>query len=108
VVAVSLANVQILSERAKNTGMLFHNIAYASKKEFCLAYHPANPSGKGAAAFVDIISIWNFAAIDRGDSASWLTEQKNAKLVGFTHHALDAKHAYLMGVQYPSPFAGTE
>jgi hypothetical protein len=36
----------------------------------------------------------------------WLTKQKNATSVGFTH-ALDAKHAYSMGVQYPSPFAGT-
>jgi hypothetical protein len=36
----------------------------------------------------------------------WLTEQKNTKSVGFTH-ALDAKHAYSTGVQYPSPFAGT-
>ncbi len=87
--------------------MLFHNIAYASEKEFCLAYHLANPSGKGASAFVDIVSIWNFTAIDHGDSASWLTEQKNAKSVGFTH-ALDAKHAYLMGVRYPSPFTGTD
>ena len=100
------AKVQILLERAKNMGVLFHDIVYSSKKEFCLASHPANPSGKGAAAFVDIISIWNFAAIDHGDSASWLTEQKNAKPFGFTH-ALDAKHAYSMGVQYPSLFAGT-
>jgi hypothetical protein len=100
------AKVQILAERAKNTGVLFHEITYASEKEFCLAYHPLNPSVKGVAGFVDIISIWNFAAIDHGDSASWLTKQKNAKSVGFTH-ALDAKHAYSMGVQCPSLFAAT-
>jgi hypothetical protein len=58
--------VQILAERAKNMGVLFHEIAYAPEKEFCLAYHPLNPSGKGVAGFVDIISIWNFAAIDHG------------------------------------------
>jgi hypothetical protein len=51
------AKVQILAEWAKNTGVLFHEIAYASKKECCLAYHPLNPSGKGVAGFVDIISI---------------------------------------------------
>jgi hypothetical protein len=100
------AKVQILAERAKNTGVLFHEIAYASEKEFCLAYHPLNPSGKGVAGFVDIISIWNFTAINHGDSALWFTKQKNAKSVGFPH-ALDAKHAYSMEVQYPSSFAGT-
>jgi hypothetical protein len=101
------AKVQILSERAKNTGVLFHDVAYASEKEFALAYHPANSSGQGSAGFVDIISIWNFATIDHGDSGSWLTEQKNAKSVGYTH-ALDAKYAYSMGVRYPSAFAGSD
>jgi hypothetical protein len=101
------AKVQILSERAKNTGVLFHDVAYASEKEFALSYHPANSSGQGAAGFVDIISIWNFATIDHGDSESWLTEQKNAKSVGYTH-ALDAKYAYSMGVRYPSAFAGSD
>ena len=101
------AKVQILSERAKNTGVLFHDVAYASEKEFTLAYHPANSSGQGSAGFVDIISIWNFATIDHGDSGSWLTEQKNAKSVGYTH-ALDAKYAYSMGVRYPSAFAGSD
>jgi hypothetical protein len=73
---------------------------------YCSSSHPLDPSGKGVVGFVDIISIWSFAAINHRDSASWLTEQKNAKSVGFTH-ALDAKHAYSMGVQYPSPFNGT-
>ncbi len=29
------AKVQILSERAKNTAVLIHDIAYTSKEEFC-------------------------------------------------------------------------
>jgi hypothetical protein len=88
------AKVQILAEWAKNTGVLFHEIAYASEKEFCLAYHPLNPTGKGVTGFVDIISIWNFAAIDHGDSALWLTEQKNAKSVGF--HTCSGRQAHLL------------
>ena len=67
-VATLEAKVQILSEQAKNTGVLFHDVVYASEKEFALAYHPANSLGQGSAGFVDIISIWNFATIDHGDS----------------------------------------
>jgi hypothetical protein len=41
------AKVQILAEWAKNTGVQFHEIAYASEKEFCLAYHPEDPQFPG-------------------------------------------------------------
>ena len=54
--------VQILSDRTKNTGIHFGDLAYASEKEFALANHAANPSGAGIAGFVDFISFWNFSA----------------------------------------------
>ncbi len=59
------AKIQILSDRTKNTGVQFRDLAFASENEFGLAYHAANPSGAGTAGFIDFISIWQFAALGR-------------------------------------------
>ncbi len=51
------AKIQVLAERSTNTGIIFGDLAFASEREFSLAFHAANPEGKGPASFVDIISI---------------------------------------------------
>jgi hypothetical protein len=38
------AKVQVLSERLKNTGVIFGELAFASEHEFTLAFQAANPS----------------------------------------------------------------
>jgi hypothetical protein len=100
------AKVQVLSERSKNTGMIFGELAFASEGEFTLAFQAASPSGAGVADFVDIISIWHSAGLDANDTAQWLAEQKNARLEGFTQ-AVDSRYAHSMSIHYPTAFAGS-
>jgi hypothetical protein len=58
--------------------VIFRELAFASEREFTLAFQAANPSGAGVVSFVDIISIWHFARSDANDTAQWLAKQKNA------------------------------
>ena len=97
----------ILSDCTKNTGIHFGDLAYASEKEFALAYHAANPSGAGIAGFVDFISFWNFSAQLAGDTSAFLTQERNAKAVRFSK-TIDAKHAFSMSTYYPAALAGSD
>jgi hypothetical protein len=101
------AKVQVLSDRTKNTGIQFGYIAYASETEFNAAYHTAHPSGAGPAGFVDIILMWQFlAASHSGNASNWLSQECNAKAIGFSK-TIDAKHAFIMSIIYPSALAGS-
>ncbi len=100
------AKVQVLSERSKNTGVIFGELAFALEREFTLAFQAANPSGAGVAGFVDIVSVWHFARLDANDTAQWLAEQKNAQSVGFTR-VVDSRYTHSMSIRYPTAFAGS-
>ncbi len=91
----------------KNTGVQFGDLAFAPENEFALAYCAANPSGVGMAGFVDFILIWQFAALGQADLSTWLTQERNAKAIGFSL-TIDAKHAFTMLVLYPSALAGSD
>jgi hypothetical protein len=102
------AKVHILQERAKNTGIIFHCIAFSSETKFNLWYFAQNPSGKGLAAVVDIVSIWKFSTLDRDSNVNtWLAEKCHVKNIGYKHN-VDAKYVHSMSVQYPAAFAGTK
>jgi hypothetical protein len=98
--------VQVLSEHSKNTGVIFWELAFASEREFTLAFQAANPSGTSVVGFVDIISIWHFAGLDANNTAPWLAEQKNAQLVGLIQ-AVDLHCTHSMSIHYPTAFAGS-
>ncbi len=102
------AKVHILQEHAQNMGIIFHCIAFSSETMFNLWYFAQNPSGKGLAAVVDIMSIWQFLTLD-GDSNvnTWLAEKRHVKNFGYKHN-VDAKYVHSMSVQYPAAFAGTK
>ncbi len=58
------AKVDVLTERSKNTGVIFQQVAFSSEAEFSYS------SGSGLAAFVDLVSIWTFASVDQiGDTS---------------------------------------
>ncbi len=102
------AKVQVLSDRTKNTGIPFGDITYASETEFNAAYHTANPSGAGPAGFVDIISMWQFSAASHsGDASNWLSQERNAKAIGFSK-TINAKYAFTMSIIYPSALPGSD
>ena len=51
------AKVEVLTERSKNTGVIFQQVAFSSEAEFSYWYANANPLGSGLTAFVDLVSI---------------------------------------------------
>ncbi len=54
------AKVDVLTERSKNTGVIFQQVAFSSKAEFNYWHTALNSSGSGLAAFMDLVSIWTF------------------------------------------------
>ncbi len=60
------------------------------------------------AGFVDLISIWAFAAGDSVDMSTWLNEAHRAKLVGLKGGNSDAMYAHSMTRCYPTSFTGKE
>ena len=59
------AKVDVLTERSKNTGVIFQQVAFSSEAEFSYWYPHLNPSGSGLTDFVDSVSIWTFASGDQ-------------------------------------------
>jgi hypothetical protein len=100
------AMVDILTECSKNTGVIFGQLAFTSESEFLLWVASLNPSGSGLAGFVDLISIWAFAADDSVDTATWLNEAHRAKSVGLKGGNADAMYAHSMLRRYPTSFTG--
>ncbi len=68
------AKVEVLTERSKNTGVIFDRKAFSSETEFVLWFMSKNPSGEGLAGFVDIILFWAFSISDVGDASQFLIE----------------------------------
>ncbi len=60
------------------------------------------------ADFVDLISIWAFAAGDLVDKSTWLNEAHRAKSVGLKGGNADAMYAHSMTHRYPTSFTGKE
>jgi hypothetical protein len=102
------AKVDVLVERSKNTGVIFGQLAFAFESEFSLWMRAQNPSGSGLADFVDLISIWVFAAGDSVDTLTWLNEAHRAKSLGLKGGNADAMYAHLMTRHYPTSFTGKE
>ena len=104
------SRIHILQERAKNMGIIFNRIAFLSETEFLLWYFAENPTGKGLAAVVHILSIWQFSMLDQDNNVNqwkWLAKKRHMKNIGLKHK-LAAKYVHSMSVQYPAPFAGSE
>jgi hypothetical protein len=102
------AKVDVLVERSKNTGVIFGQLAFASESEFSLWMTAQNPSGSGMAGFVDLISIWAFAAGDSVDTSTWLNKAHRAKSVGLKGGSADAMYAHSMTHRHPAVFTGKE
>jgi hypothetical protein len=102
------AKVDVLVERSKNTGVIFGQLAFASESKFLLWMAAQNPSGLGMVGFVDLISIWAFAAGDWVDKLTWLNEAHRAKSVGLKGGNADAMYAHSMTCHYPTSFTGKE
>ncbi len=85
-----------MTERSKNTGVIFQQVAFSSEAEFNYWYTALNSSGLGLAAFVDLISIWTFASGDQVETSQWLNEIHRSKSVGLKGGNADAVYAHYM------------
>jgi hypothetical protein len=74
--------------------VIFGQLAFASELEF--SYTSLNPSGAGLAGFVDLISLWAFAAGDNVKTAAWLNKAHCTKSVGLKGGNADAVYAHSM------------
>ena len=98
------AKVGVLTERSKNTGVIFQQVAFSSEAEFSYWYTHLNSSGSGLAAFVDLISIWTFASGDQIDTSQWLNEIHCSKAIGLKGGNADVVYTHSMARRYPVPF----
>jgi hypothetical protein len=84
------SKVEVLTERSKNTGLIFQWLAFSSEVEFAHWYTALNPEGTGLAGFIDLVSIWAFATQEPGEEAAWLNATHKAKAVGLKGGRADA------------------
>jgi hypothetical protein len=66
--------VDLLTERAKHTGIVFNGVAFNSESELSAWFARHNPSGAGRAAMVDFQSIWAYAESDTLEASVWLSD----------------------------------
>jgi hypothetical protein len=99
------AKVEVLTDRSKNTGVIFHDRAFASETEFAYWFAKENPNGSGLAAFGDIVSLWGFSGADQQDTTAMLNDLVRLKQVGFASSA-DAPYVNSMGTRYPRVLFG--
>ena len=102
------AKLEILTERSKNTGVIFQHLAFSSEAEFGHWFVAHNPEGSGLAGFVDLVSIWTFVSNEPGEMGTWLNAAHKAKAVGLKGGSADATYAHSMTRRYPTAFIGSD
>ncbi len=100
--------IDLLSEQAKNTGVVFNNVTFASETKFSVRLGTHNPAGMGFAAMVDLQLIWIFDKADIQDSSTWIIDMQKSKQIGFKRGKLDVLYMHSMGQKYPTSFIGKE
>jgi hypothetical protein len=100
--------VDLLTERAKHTGIVFNGIAFNSELELSPWFARHNPTGAGCAAMVDFQSLWAYAESDALNSLAWLSDLKKSCKMGFKGGRYEATYMHSMGMKYPSHFVGKE
>ena len=100
--------VDLLTERAKHTGIVFNGVAFNSESELSAWFARHNPSGAGRAAMVDFQSIWAYADSDTLEASVWLSDLEKYRKMGFKGGRYEATYTHSMGMKYPAQFVGKE
>ena len=100
--------VDLLTERAKHTGIVFDGVAFNSESELSAWFARHNPSGAGCAAMVDFQSIWAYAESDTLEASAWLSDLEKSRKMGFKGGRYEATYTHSMGMKYPAQFIGKE
>jgi len=100
--------VDLLTERAKHTGIVFNGVAFNSESELSAWFARHNPSGAGRASMVDFQSIWAYAESDTLEASVWLSDLEKSRKMGFKGGRYEATYTHSMGMKYPAQFVGKE
>jgi hypothetical protein len=102
------AKVDLLAKQAKNTGVIFNDVAFNSELEYSVWLAKHNPSRMGFAAMVDFDSIWAFADSELQDSSSWINDTEKSRKIGFKGGKINVIYMHSMGQKYPPVIVGKE
>jgi hypothetical protein len=102
------AKVDVLTERSKNMGVIFQQVAFSSEAEFTYWYVLMNALGSGLMVFVDLVSIWTLASGNQVDTSKFLNEIHCSNSVGLKGGNVDVVYAHSMSQRYPTCFVGKD
>ena len=97
---------KVLLDRTKSKGMIFKELAFASEEEFNRFYTEANVTGRGLAAFVDLVSIWCYTSPEQVSTPDWLQNLHRSMATGFAT-SIETQYVNSMRNRYPVPFVGS-
>ena len=100
------AQQAVLLDRSKSRGVIFKDLAFASEAEFDRFYTDANPTGRGLAGLVDLISIWAFTSTEQVSTTDWLQTLHKSMATGFANN-VETQYVNSMHNRYPVPFVGS-
>ena len=107
-----LSRIQTLEAKADarspyigSGGFSFGKLSFPGETEFTTWFVTANPAGKGLAAVVDIISIWEFSSHEQVSSTDWLQSYHRSTSSGFKS-TLEPHYATTFANRYPKAFVG--
>ena len=93
-------------DRSKCQGVIFRRLAFASEMEFIRWYVSLNPSGKGLAGFVDLITIWVYSSLEQVSTTDFLQMYHKSVSTGFAGN-VEAQFINALHNRYPTPFVGS-
>jgi len=87
-------------------GFSFGKLSFPGENEFITWFVAKNPAGKGLAAVVDIMSVWEFANSEQVSSTDWLQSYHRSHSSGFKS-TLEPHYAATFSNRYPKVFVGS-
>jgi hypothetical protein len=97
---------KVLLDRTKSKGMIFKDLAFASEEEFNRFYSEANVTGRGLAAYVDLVSVWCYTSPEQVSTPDWLQTLHRSMATGFIN-GIETQYVNSMRNRYPTPFVGS-
>ena len=96
----------IQMDRSKSQGVIFRRLAFASEREFISWYVTLNPSGKGLAGFVDLITMWVYSSLEQVSTTDFLQMYHKSVSTGFAGN-VETQFINALNNRYPTPFVGS-
>ncbi len=100
------AQQAVLLDRSKSQGVIFKDLAFASEAEFDRFYAVENPTSRGLAGLMNLISVWAFTSTEQVSTTDWLQTLHKSMATGFSNN-VETQYVNSMHNRYPVPFVGS-